>query len=94
MKGQLPLSNLNDVPVEGMEDFTVVSGNSMECAKGVESIFPKEFPPQYKPEGRWINFGRITKPIYYKQKIRKKYKKLWKMPFHLKTLCVKRPTEE
>jgi F420-0:gamma-glutamyl ligase len=32
---QLPLSNLNNVLIE---DFIVVSGNSIECAKGAISI--------------------------------------------------------
>lgn len=35
---QLPLSNLNDVPVEGMLNFTIISGNNMDCAKGAASI--------------------------------------------------------
>jgi hypothetical protein len=35
---QLPLSNLNGVPVEGMPNFIVVSGNNMNCAKGAAAI--------------------------------------------------------
>lgn len=35
---QLPLSSLNEVPVEGIEGFVVVSGNDMETARGAAAI--------------------------------------------------------
>ena len=35
---QLPLSFLNNVPVEGIEGFVVVSGNNMEAARGAAAI--------------------------------------------------------
>jgi len=35
---QLPLSNLNNIPVEGMPEWVVVSGNSMDCAIGAAII--------------------------------------------------------
>jgi hypothetical protein len=72
MEGQLPLSNLNDIPVEGMEGFTVVSGNSMECArsaaimaKATGSVGANEFryftvfPPAFKNRG--IEFFAIVR---------------------------------
>jgi hypothetical protein len=72
MEGQLPLSNLNNVPVEGMNGFTVVSGNSMECARGAAimamatgSVGANEFryftvfPPDFKSRG--IEFFAIVK---------------------------------
>jgi hypothetical protein len=72
MQGQLPLSNLNDVPVEGMNGFTVVSGNSMECARGAaimakatgstganEFRYFTVFPPDFKSRG--IEFFAIVR---------------------------------
>jgi len=35
---QLPLSNLNNISIDGYPDFIVISGNSVECAKGAIAI--------------------------------------------------------
>jgi len=35
---QLPLSDLNGVPVKGMPDWIVISGNSMNCAIGAATM--------------------------------------------------------
>jgi len=69
---QLPISNLNDVPVEGMPNFTVVSGNDMDCAKGAASIALATgskgatqfmnyalYPPEFKDNG--VKYFAIVK---------------------------------
>ena len=61
---QLPLSCLNGIPVEGVPNFVVISGNSMEIAKSAANIaratgsmgaseFHRNtiFPPDFKDRG-------------------------------------------